>query len=168
MEIYCVKHFNNILLEFYFSKEILELNTVHITKINHEYEYLLPKYLNNNLNDLSLKKWLKSRSISSKRMNMKEMTKKLNINMNNVQELLDYSKGLSLNDCYWICKKDEDIKFDDVNLYDNSFSKEISLLAFNNKNTRNLLIDHHEYSPEFTTNGFLPKCWQIRNGKRIL
>lgn len=122
----------------------------------------------NNLNDLSLKKWLKSRSISSKRMNMKEMTKKLNINMNNVQELLDYSKGLSLNDCYWICKKDEDIKFDDVNLYDNSFSKEISLLAFNNKNTRNLLIDHHEYSPEFTTNGFLPKCWQIRNGKRIL
>ena len=77
-------------------------------------KYLLPKYLKNNLNDLALKKWLKSRSIPSKRMNMKEMTKKLNINMNNVQELLDYSKGLSLNDCYWICKKDEDIKFDDI------------------------------------------------------
>ncbi len=168
MEIYCVKHFNNILLEFYFSKEILELNTVHITKINHEYEYLLPKYLNNNLNDLSLKKWLKSRSIPSKRMNMKEMTKKLNINMNNVQELLNYSKGLSLNDCYWICKKDEDIKFDDVNLYDNSFSKDISLLAFNDKNARNLLIDKHEYSPEFTTNGILPKCWQIIDDQRVL
>lgn len=168
IEIYCVKHVNNILLEFYFSKEILELNTVHITKIHHDYEYLLPKYLNNNINDLSLKRWLKSRSIPLKRMNMKEMTRKLNINMNNVQELLDYSKGLSLNDCFWICKKDDNIKFDDINLYDNSFSKEISLLAFNNKNTRNLLIDHHEYSPEFTTNGFLPKCWQIRNGKRVL
>lgn len=168
MEIYCVKHFNDILLEFYFSKEILELNTVHITKINHDDEYLLPKYLKNNLNDLALKKWLKSRSIPSKRMNMKEMTKKLNINMNNVQELLDYSKGLSLNDCYWICKKDEDIKFDDINLYDNSFSKEISLLAFNDKNIRNLLIDHHEYSPEFTTGGISPKCWQIVNNKRVL
>ena len=168
MLIYCVKHFNDILLEFYFSKEILELNTVHITKINHDDEYLLPKYLKNNLNDLALKKWLKSRSIPSKRMNMKEMTKKLNINMNNVQELLDYSKGLSLNDCYWICKKDEDIKFDDINLYDNSFSKEISLLAFNDKNIRNLLIDHHEYSPEFTTGGISPKCWQIVNNKRVL
>lgn len=168
MEIYCVKHFNDILLEFYFSKEILELNTVHITKINHDDEYLIPKYLKNNLNDLALKKWLKSRSIPSKRMNMKEMTKKLNINMNNVQELLDYSKGLSLNDCYWICKKDEDIKFDDINLYDNSFSKEISLLAFNDKNIRNLLIDHHEYSPEFTTGGISPKCWQIVNNKRVL
>lgn len=168
MEIYCVKHFNDILLEFYFSKEILELNTVHITKINHDDEYLLPKYLKNNLNDLALKKWLKSRSIPSKRMNMKEMAKKLNINMNNVQELLDYSKGLSLNDCYWICKKDEDIKFDDINLYDNSFSKEISLLAFNDKNIRNLLIDHHEYSPEFTTGGISPKCWQIVNNKRVL
>lgn len=167
-EIYVLKNYDTSLLEFYFSKEILELNTIHITKIHHDYKYLLPKYLNNNLNDLSLKKWLKSRSIPSKRMNMKEMTKKLNINMNNVQELLDYSKGLSLNDCYWICKKDEDIKFDDVNLYDNSFSKKISLLAFNNKNTRNLLIAHHEYSPEFTTNGLLPKCWQIVGDKRVL
>ena len=167
-ETYVLKNYDTPLFEFYFSKEILELNTVHITKINHDYEYLLPKYLNNNLNDLSLKRWLKSRSIPSKRMNMKEMTKKLNINMNNVQELLDYSKGLSLNDCYWICKKDNNIKFDDVNLYDNNFSKEISLLAFNDKNTRNLLIDHHEYSPEFTTGGISPKCWQIKNGKRLL
>lgn len=167
-ETYVLKNYDTPLFEFYFSKEILELNTVHIINVYHDFEYLLPIYLQNNLNDLSLKKWLKSRSISSKRMNMKEMTKKLNINMNNVQELLDYSKGLSLNDCYWICKKDEDIKFDDVNLYDNNFSKKISFLAFNDKNTRNLLIDHHEYSPEFTTNGLLPKCWQIKNGKRLL
>lgn len=165
---YVLKNYDTSLLEFYFSKEILELNTVHIINVYRNFEYLLPVYLQNNLNDLSLKKWLKSRSIPSKRMNIKEMTKKLNINMNNVQELLDYSKGLSLNDCFWICKKDDNIKFDDINLYDNSFSKEIALLAFNNKNTRNLLIDHHEYSPEFTTNGFLPKCWQIRNGKRVL
>ena len=167
-EIYVLKNYDTELLEFCYSKEVLELNTVHITKINHNFEYLLPVYLQNNLNDLSLKKWLKSRSIPSKRINIKEMTKKLNINMNNVQELLDYSKGFSLNDCYWICKKYENIKFDDVNLYDNSFSKEISLLAFNDKNTRRLLIEKHEYSPEFTTNGLLPKCWQIVNNKRVL
>lgn len=165
---YVLKNYDTPLLEFCYSKEILELNTVHIINVYHDFEYLLPVYLQNNLNDLSLKRCLKSRSIPSKRMNMKEMTKKLNINMNNVQELLNYSKGLSLNDCYWICKKDEDIKFDDVNLYDNSFSNEISFLAFNDKNTRNLLIDHHESSPEFTTNGLLPKCWQIINNKRVL
>lgn len=167
-EIYILKNYDTPLLEFYFSKELLELNTVHITKIHHDYEYLLPKYLNNNINDLSLKKWLKSRSIPSKRMNIKAMVKKLNMNSNDVQELLNYSKGLSLNDCFWIYKKGDNIKFDDINLYDNSFSKEISFLAFNDKNTRNLLIDHHEYSPEFTTNGLLPKCWQIKNGKRLL
>ena len=167
-EIYILKNYDTPLLEFYFSDKILELNTVHIINVYHDFEYLLPVYLQNNLNDLSLKKWLKSRSIPSKRINIKAMVKKLNINSNDVQELLDYSKGLSLNDCYWICKKDDNIKFDDINLYDNRFSNEISFLAFNDKNIRNLLIDKHEYSPEFTTNGILPKCWQIRNGERIL
>lgn len=165
---YVLKNYDTSLLEFYFSKEILELNTVHIINVYRNFEHLLPVYLQNNLNDLSLKRWLKSRSIPSKRINIKAMVKKLNINSNNVQELLDYSKGLSLNDCYWICKKDDNIKFDDINLYDNRFSNEISLLAFNDKNIRNLLIDKHEYSPEFTTNGILPKCWQIIDGQRIL
>ena len=155
-EIYILKNYDTPLLEFYFSDKILELNTVHIINVYHDFEYLLPVYLQNNLNDLSLKKWLKSRSIPSKRINIKAMVKKLNINSNDVQELLDYSKGLSLNDCYWICKKDDNIKFDDINLYDNRFSNEISFLAFNDKNIRNLLIDKHEYSPEFTTNGILP------------
>ena len=167
-EIYILKNYDTPLLEFYFSNKILELNTVHIINVYHDFVYLLPVYLQNNINDLSLKKWLKYRSIPSKRINMKEMTKKLNINMNNIQELLVYSKGLSLNDCYWICRKDENIKFDDINLYDNSFSKEISLLSLNDKNTRKLLIEKHEYSPEFTTGGISPKCWQIVDGQRVL
>ena len=65
-EIYILKNYDTPLLEFYFSDKILELNTVHIINVYHDFEYLLPVYLQNNLNDLSLKRWLRMCGLQKK------------------------------------------------------------------------------------------------------
>lgn len=162
-KIYELKHFDNTLLEFEFSQDPLDLNDVNIIQVNNGLSKLLPKSLD--LSDLGLKKWLKNRSIPKNREFIKELIDSMGLNINNVQNIIDISKGLSLNDAYWINKKGDNIKFNDINLYDNDFSEAISFIAFTSYSTK---IEELCSSPEFTTNGMLPKCWRRIDNNIIL
>jgi hypothetical protein len=73
------------------------------------------------------------------------------------------SKGLSLNDCYWVVEEGFDGKFDKYNLYENNFSRILALIAFTGYGSsfRTSLAS----CPEFTTNGMLPKCWRRYKNK---
>lgn len=75
-------------------------------------------------------------------------------------------KGLSLNDCYWVVEEGDNSTFSKSNLYDNPFSNVLAALAFTGygSSPRSSLYS----SPEFTTNGMLPKCWRRINGKVFL
>jgi hypothetical protein len=77
--------------------------------------------------------------------------------------IVKVSKGLSLNDCYWIVEEGFDGTFEDYNLYDNRFSQILALIAFTGygSSIRTSLAS----CPEFTTNGMLPKCWRRVDGK---
>jgi hypothetical protein len=72
------------------------------------------------------------------------------------------SKGLSLNDCYWVVEVGFPGTFAKHNLYDNRFSQTLALIAFTGygSSVRSSLLS----SPEFTTNGMLPKCWRRVDG----
>lgn len=160
---YVLKHFDDVLIEFEFNHELLYLNTVHITNISANAKKNLPISLTPT--DEGLGNWLKNRSVPKNREFIKELINSMGLNIDNVQSLLDVSKGLSLNDAYWICKKNEHINFDDINLYENDFSSAISLVAFTGFNTK---IEALCSSPEFTTTGMLPKCWRRINNETIL
>ena len=56
--------------------------------------------------------------------------------------------------------------FDKYNLYENRFSQILGLVAFTGYGSSNRTS--LESSPEFTTNGMLPKCWRRVNGKVLL
>lgn len=77
--------------------------------------------------------------------------------------IIKVSKGLSLNDCYWVVEEGFNGSFADYNLYDNRFSQVLALIAFTGygSNIRTSLAS----CPEFTTNGILPKCWRRQNGQ---
>jgi hypothetical protein len=76
--------------------------------------------------------------------------------------IIRVSKGLSLNDCYWVVEEGFEGTFDKFNLYDNRFSRTLALIAFTGygSSIRASLTS----CPEFTTNGMLPKCWRRSNG----
>ena len=82
-----------------------------------------------------------------------------------MEGLITICKGLSVNDVYWIVPEDFQGRFDDYNLYDNSFSEALSLVAFTGYSTT---LKELSPSPEMTTNGMLPKAWRRLNDKLYL
>jgi len=110
-----------------------------------------------------LAKWLKHRTIPRNRAYVHNFLSKCGLNLNRPINIIKVSKGLSLNDCYWVVEEGFDGKFCDYNLYDNRFSQILALIAFTGygSSIRSSLAS----CPEFTTNGMLPKCWRRESGQ---
>lgn len=118
------------------------------------------------LTDEGLYKWLKHRTIPSNRAYVRNFLSKCGLSLNRPMNIIKVSKGLSLNDCYWIVEEGFDGSFDDYNLYDRPLSRILARIAFTGygSSVRSSLAS----SPEFTTNGMLPKCWRRISGKIYL
>lgn len=160
--IYELKHFNTTVLKFSANEESSEPN-VKIEWITKN-TFLLP--LDLELNDEGLFKWLKHRTIPSNRAYVRTLLSKCGLNLNRPLNIIKVSKGLSLNDCYWIVEEGFEGKFENFNLYDNHLSRVLANIAFTGygSSIRSSLAS----SPEFTTNGMLPKCWRRIKGKIYL
>ena len=126
-----------------------------IISINEKYRNLLP--VNLELTNDGVRKWLGSRSIPQNRSFAKEILQSLGLKPNDLLGILRVCKGLSLNDSYWIVPEGFDGKFSDYNLYENSFSEELALVAYTGHST---ITQAPCLSPELTTDGMLPKAWR--------
>lgn len=160
--IYELKHFNTPILKFSADEESSEPN-VEIKWVTKNTS-LLP--LDLELNEDGLFKWLKHRTIPSNRAYVRTLLSKCGLNLNRPLNIIKVSKGLSLNDCYWIVEEGFEGKFENFNLYDNHLSRVLAGIAFTGygSSIRSSLAS----SPEFTTNGMLPKCWRRIKGKIYL
>ena len=78
------------------------------------------------------------------------------------EEYLLRNLGLSLTDYYWICPLDSNLKWADVNLFENDF-KENLFVEIND-----VTMPVQEYSPNSSLQGELEKSWRIINDKRML
>lgn len=160
--IYELRHFNTPILKFSADEESSEPN-VEIKWVTKNTS-LLP--LDLELNEDGLFKWLKHRTIPSNRAYVRTLLSKCGLNLNRPLNIIKVSKGLSLNDCYWIVEEGFEGKFENFNLYDNHLSRVLADIAFTGygSSIRSSLAS----SPEFTTNGMLPKCWRRIKGKIYL
>lgn len=130
-------------------------------------ETLLPEYLRSNgLDDDSLERWLVTRKLPSNRTFAEEFLGKFGLDSKDIAGILELSKGLSLNDCFWIVPEGFDGKFSDYNLYDNPFSEIVGHIAFTGEGSS--VARNFVSSPEFTTGGMLAKCWRRIDGKVYL
>lgn len=110
-----------------------------------------------------LKTWWMDRSIPVSRSGIRDILERLDIA--SPMSLLTESMGLSLSDQYWIRPVDRDIKWDDVNFFDNPFSEDIGELMIGG-NIHNEELNFS--SPDITSNGNLRKRWKIVDGRRVL
>jgi hypothetical protein len=160
---YILKHFDTDLLKFSADENSSNPN-YKIIWINKENEYLLP--LDFQATSEGLGSWIKHRTIPKNRAFVNNFLAKCGLNINRPMNVISVSKGLSLNDCYWVVEEGFEGSFEKSNLYDNNFSNILAYIAFTGygSSIRTSLMS----SPEFTTNGMLPKCWRRRNGKVML
>lgn len=106
--------------------------------------------------------WLKSRTPQKHRAFMRELLQQLGGTTDRL--VLDYSKGLSLTDTLWVKRESENLKWSDVSLYRNEFDQLIAHIAFDGGLYGKAF---RTTSPEFATDGVLPKCWIRDNNGNI-
>lgn len=157
---YELKHFDTLLIRFSATEES-SIPDIQILWQNDEKRDLFP--LDLNVSGDGIAKWLKHRTIPKNRAYVHNFLSKCGLNLNRSMNIIRVSKGLSLNDCYWVVEEGFDGKFSDYNLYENRFSQILALIAFTGygSSIRTSLAS----CPEFTTNGMLPKCWRRERGR---
>ena len=109
-------------------------------------------------------KWLEHRVIPKNRAYTDEILKTLNLSVGNTKGIIDASKGLSLNDSYWIVPQGFAGSFAQYNLYKNRFSEILSHVAYTGIGQS---YEAFSTTPELTTNGVLPKAWRLIEGDSI-
>lgn len=158
--IYYLKHFDTILLKFSANAESSNPD-YQILWVNHEQQHLLP--LTMELSEHGLESWIKHRSIPKNRAYVQNFLAKCGLSLNRPMNIISVSKGLSLNDCYWVVEEGFKGTFAENNLYDNRFSNILATLVFTGYGSS--IRTSFMSSPEFTTNGMLPKCWRRIQGR---
>ena len=161
--IYELRHFDDVLLRFS-ATEDTSIPEIELLWVNDDKRELMP--LDLSLDEKGITNWLKHRTIPKNRAYVSAFLSKCGLSLNRPMSVISVSKGLSLNDCYWVTPEGFDGTFDKFNLYDNRFSKILGLIAFTGfgSSIRSSLAS----CPEFTTNGMLPKCWRRDKGKIML
>lgn len=160
---YEIRHFDTPLLRFNANPESPDEN-IEITWINEERKSLLPIGLDPTNKGLS--SWIRHRTIPKNRAFVSTFLARNRLNANRPLRIISICKGLSLNDCHWVVGAGNKDSFEKVNLYDNPMSRLLAQIAFTGygSNVRSGFTS----SPEFTTNGMLPKCWRRIGGKIYL
>lgn len=109
--------------------------------------------------------WLRHRTVPKNRAYVNSLLAAMGLSPNRQMDVIKASKGLSLNDCYWVVEEGFSGTFAKYNLYDNRFSRVLGLIAFTGYGSNQ--VSGMTSSPEFTTNGMLPKCWRREGGIKL-
>lgn len=160
---FTLKHYDTPLLEFSATMDTSEPE-LDILWVNEEKKSLLPLDMQPAVPDLS--RWLQRRTIPKNRAFVHDLLARCGLSMNRPMHIISVCKGLSLNDCYWVVPEGFDGTFAKNNLYENPFSNVLAALAFTGYGDSG--GSRLYSSPEFTTNGMLPKCWRRISGKVVL
>ena len=158
---FVLKHFDTPLIRF--SAESGAEPSIVVQWTNDRDKALLPLDLQQEVTAEKLESWLRHRTIPKNRAYVDSLLSAMGLSPNRPMDIIRLSKGLSLNDCYWVTEEGFDGSFEQCNLFDNRFSRILGQIAFTGHGSAHR-PGGISSSPEFTTNGMLPKCWRREKG----
>jgi len=160
---YELRRFDTPLLRFEADKDSVEPN-YRITWIDERASPLLPKGFEPT--EKGIESWVRHRAIPKNRAFASVLLARSGLSANRSLSIIAICRGLSLTDCYWVTEIGDKDTFAKVNLYENPMSRLLAQIAFTGYGSSPRA--GFSSSPEFTTNGNLPKCWRRINGKVYL
>ena len=133
----------------------------HIRWFDESKRTLLPFPLAPEPDDAKLTTWLERRTIPKNREFAAQILAQAGLNISDTLGIIDLCKGLSVNDSFWMERDDENLKFADINLYDNPLDETLASVAY----TGYTSSEKHAIglSSEWTTDGQFPRRGGIRN-----
>lgn len=175
---YILKNKDIPLIEFQFTEHINPIDNrverlfcIEILKIYDENKNLLPKGLNVDCDSETIKinlyEWLLRRKAPIERKNMEKIIEFMG-NKDNPVKYIHITRGLSLNDAYWVPELNDHTTWEQCNLYKNPFDDLVSEILFEGDalKVKNLNKNRYLRSPEPTSSGMLRKCW-VRKANNI-
>lgn len=160
--VYDLKLYNQTLVTFSLEEKGLEGLCAEVHCVYEDSKALFPLDLVPTGNGIL--KWLRKRVIPKNRTFVDEILKSLGLSINDTKGIIDICKGLSLNDSYWVVPQGFNGTFEEYNLYENRFSRALSLVAYTGENASDKAFTT---SPELTTQGVLRKAWRYIDGDGI-
>ena len=147
-------------------KEVLRFDwvgpqSVRVVSVNEAARQFLPLEMQGEATDERLQGWLKHRAVPKQRAYVEQFLAALGIRSGDLRGIISFSRGLSLNDVYWVAADEDKAKWAKINLYANPFSETLAYMAFTGGDGS---VEPGSTSPELTTNGMLAKCWRIVKG----
>ncbi len=158
--IYTLRHFDTPLVRF--SAEHGAETAIRILWADENHQGLMPLEFHRQVDAKRLEAWLRHRTIPRNRAYVDAILASQGLSLNRPMDVIRLSKGLSLNDCYWVTEDGFNGAFRQFNLFENKFSRVLGEIAFTGYGSGN--SSRISSSPEFTTNGMLPKCWRRQDG----
>ncbi|MDE6603830.1 MAG: excisionase [Lachnospiraceae bacterium] len=144
----------------------LDDDTATILKIRKNYELdFLPVGIDVRTgapNRKELNEWWLGRSIPASRLGLRTALEQLGVQY--PEQLLLRCYGLSLSDQYWMNPVDSELKWKNINFFENDFSDDVGNILFGQPAERNIDL----MSPCNTSDGWLKKRWKIIDSKRCL
>ena len=160
---YELRHFDRPLLRFEADKDSADPG-YRVRWVDANASSLLPKGLEPT--DKGIESWVRRRAIPKNRAFVSSFLARSGLSVNRPLGIIAVCKGLSLTDCYWVAETGSDDSYGKVNLYENPMSRLLAQIAFTGYGSSPRT--GFSSSPEFTTNGNLPKCWRRIDGKVYL
>jgi hypothetical protein len=158
--IYTLKHKNTAVADIFFNDRNIIDDILNIYNKEHLPVGVVQE--NDRINISQIEEWWLGRGIPKERDRFDEVLEMINIR--NKNELLIKSFGVSLTDHYWVCPEDVDLRWENINFYENNFSNDIGDAFFH----RSKKDKYNLTSPDNSSDGKLIKRWSIRNDKRML
>ncbi len=142
-------------------KDILVLNIDSLEILNNQF---LPYALYSKSKKVQkddIFRWLNKRAIPINRANAHKLYEIMKVD--NEIDLMIKTNALSINDNYWIAIESDlegkQLKWKNINLFDNNISEDISRLAFTG-DVQEVGLDCTKLSPEYTGQGTYAKCFR--------
>lgn len=158
--IFILKQYDFELLTFDLCQDGLDGFACSILSVNEANRKLLP--IGMSVDGEGVLAWLRSRIIPRNREYVDKILSVYGLSHNNLLGIIKLSFGLSLNDSYWCVPEGFNGRFSEYNLYENTFNKALSLIAYTGFGS--VRPSGFSSSPEFTTNGNLRKGWRRIGG----
>ena len=163
---FTLRHKDADLLRFDWLEDRGGRQEVRIDRVFWPMRRFLPLELRDAPTDEALGRWLRGRTIPANRAYVRNFLAKQGLNERDTRGILTASRGLSLGDVHWIAEDGFPGRWADVNLYEHAFSRVLAWLAFTGYGS--YVRTSVRSSPEYTTNGALPKCWRRLRNEIIL